>query len=117
MITPLHAPTQTSGGGNPVGSSGVGGDPADPQAVAYTIAGQTLSAGEPAVKVHNTAISLLPGGSSVVLDRTKTIALAAFLQSQLATAGNGPGSGAEEEEVLISQTLKPCSEPRWMGLC
>jgi hypothetical protein len=91
---------------------------------AFIVAGQILSAGGPAITVAGYTYSLQAGGSSVVIDATKTVPLASFLASPVATGASGANpilnpnpqsasaaaSGNGIGYIFGSQTLQPGSQ-------
>ena len=83
-------------------------DPA-PAPSAFIIAGQTLAQGAPPVTMSGHTVSLPSGGSSVVIDATKTVPLASFLANPQAVAGvkptGGSGPGGSGAGTQASQSV------------
>lgn len=72
-------------------------DPPVPSASVFNIGGQNLTPGGAQITVSNTPLSLLPGGSSVVIGGSKTVALTSYLAST--------SSGLSLGYVFGTQTL------------
>lgn len=103
--TPMATPTSNPNDPNqpsPQNPSSPGPKPgnSDPQPhapapSAYIVQGQTLSQGAPPITIAGHKCSLAPGGSSVIIDATKTVPLASFLASPLVEMGVSPSAGGD----------------------
>jgi hypothetical protein len=99
-------PTPTSVPGNPSPNPDPPQNPSDPSTSdpnapnpdpapapsAFIVAGQTLAQGAPPIIMSGHKVSLAPGGSSVVIDATKTVPLASFLANPQGVAGIAGGA-------------------------
>jgi hypothetical protein len=144
---PTPAPTPTGNPQTPQDPSPEANPDPDPQAAqpsdpdptaplpnlqppsAFIVAGQTLSAGGPAITVAGYTYSLQAGGSSVVIDAMKTVPLTSFLASPVATGASGAnprlnpnpqtgskgGGGNGIGYIFGSQILQPGSQSQFQA--
>jgi hypothetical protein len=79
---------------------------------AFIVAGQTLSAGGHAITVAGSTYSLQAGGSSIVMDGTKTVPLANFLASPPGATGASVSGGSTPSIVNPNPNQDPNSSTR-----
>ena len=96
-VTPkpgMPSPTPSPRNSAPSPSPNPPQNPSDPAPApsAFIVAGQTLAQGAPPVTMSGHTFSLAPGGSSVVIDATKTVPLASFLANPSSAVGAVSGS-------------------------